>query len=206
MSFLHFDCRFRYTTGFELNFQFQAENGITAIIGSSGIGKTTVLHLIAGLLRPSRGSITLGTQVLCDTARGICLPPEQRHVGLVFQDYQLFPHLTVRENLAYGAKRNPQAKVDLKHLLEVLELGSLLDRYPASMSGGQRQRTALGRAILAAPQILLLDEPLSASDEALRASIATYLQRTFAEYPIPTLLVTHDLSSVETLAQQIVRL
>jgi molybdate transport system ATP-binding protein len=211
MSFLVFDCRFQYPTGFALNFDFQAEQGITALVGDSGVGKTTTLHLIAGLLRPMEGQIKLGNTTLVSTTKHCCVPPEQRQVGLVFQDYQLFPHLTVEQNLRYGADRRKVTtqtgnQPSWNQLLAVLELEPYLQRYPASLSGGQCQRVALGRAILAQPRILLLDEPFSALDAALRASITNFLRLTLAEFPLPTLLVTHDLACVKSLAQQVIEL
>jgi molybdate transport system ATP-binding protein len=125
---------------------------------------------------------------------------------LVFQDYQLFPHLTVAGNLRYGLSRASQPVKDLKHLIDVLELGPFLNRFPASLSGGQRQRVALGRAIAGNPSILLLDEPVSALDSALKASIVDFLAQTLREFPIPTLLVTHDIAIVERVGADAIRL
>jgi molybdate transport system ATP-binding protein len=205
MSVLSFDCRFRYDTGFALNFQFAAETGMTAIVGPSGSGKTTVLNLIAGLLRPNAGKISLHDAVLFDTSSGINLPPERRGVGYVIQDFQLFPHLTVDENLSYGWLRsNKVGGFEFKKIVDMLELTDLLDRAPNSLSGGQKQRVAIGRAILRCPKLLLLDEPLNAVDADLRTSIAEYLNRIIAEFQIPTLLVSHDRESVAKLAQSTV--
>ena len=214
MSVLLFDCRFAYPGGFELDLAFEAGDGVTALVGPSGSGKTTTLHLIAGLLapqldRPSKtrcGRIVLNGRVLDDTSAGVRVPPHRRHVGLVFQDYQLFPHLTVEANLRYGQRRRGRSRVGLPHLVEVLELGPLLGRYPASLSGGQKQRLALGRAIASDPEILLLDEPVSALDEDLKSSVIGYLTRTLAEYPLPTLLVTHDEPTRAALASAVVRM
>ncbi|WP_425618900.1 ATP-binding cassette domain-containing protein [Anatilimnocola sp. NA78] len=206
MSALQFDCRFAYPTGFTLNQAFAIGHGITALAGPSGSGKTTILHLIAGILRPSAGQIVMGERVLFDSSRGINLPLHRRGVGLVFQDYQLFPHLTVAGNLRYGASRATSPISDLNPLVAALELKPLLDRYPASLSGGQRQRVALGRAIASNPSLLLLDEPVSALDPALKASVIDYLAATLQSFPIPTLLVTHDLPSVEAVCTEIIRL
>jgi molybdate transport system ATP-binding protein len=201
MSVLRFDCRFRYDTGFALNFQFAAEAGVTAIVGPSGSGKTTVLNLIAGLLRPNAGNISLHNAVLFDSSSGIDLPPERRGVGYVIQDFQLFPHLTVEQNLRYGWLRsNKEGGFEFKRIVDMLELGDLLDRAPYSLSGGQKQRVAVGRAILRCPKLLLLDEPLNAVDADLRNSIAEYLNRIIGEFQIPTLLVSHDRESVAKLA------
>ena len=206
MSLLEFNCRFRYESRFALELAFEAGAGITALVGPSGCGKTTTLKLIAGLLCPNSGRIKLGERLLFDSASRINLPPEQRAIGLVFQDYQLFPHLSVEQNLRYGLARNPKSRIDLAHLVEILELGPLLCTWPHSLSGGEKQRTALGRAILRTPQLLLLDEPLSALDPDLREAISGYLQRVIAEYHIPTLLVTHDPHSIERLAHTTIRL
>lgn len=206
MDRLRFDCQFAYPSGFSLEFAFQATSHITALLGPSGIGKTTTLHLIAGLLKPARGQVVLGDIVLCDTHKRTCLPPEARRVGLVFQDYQLFPHLTVESNLRYGLRRSVNASVvDFQHLVEVLELGALLRRYPNTLSGGQRQRVALGRALAANPKLLLLDEPVSALDASLKANVLTYLQRVLNEYQIPTIVVTHDVDSASRLGADIVQ-
>lgn len=206
MTILHFQCRFRYPSGFTLDLSFAAKNQITALLGPSGVGKTTTLHLIAGLLRPSEGQIVLGGRILYDSCQRICLPIEARRIGLVFQDYQLFPHLTVDANLRYGYRRARDARLDLAHLVEVLELGSLLQRYPHALSGGQRQRVALGRAIARQPEMLLLDEPVSALDDELKTSILGYLARTLGEYNIPTLLVTHDVETAGRLHAELIRL
>jgi molybdate transport system ATP-binding protein len=203
---LHFDCRFEYPGGFRLELAFTAGEGVTALVGPSGSGKTTTLALIAGLLTPTCGRIALGERVFFDAKQQIDLAPEARAIGLVFQDYQLFPHLTIADNLRYGLLRSPSHRHDFGHLVEVLELSPLLDRYPATLSGGERQRTALGRAILRGPELLLLDEPLSALDSELKSSIRHYLRRTLAEYRLPTLLVTHNLDDVADLATQVVRL
>lgn len=204
MSVLQFDCRHRYPSGFSLDFSFAAEAGVTALVGPSGCGKTTVLNLVAGLLTPNDGSITLQGQKLFDSAKGINTAPEHRHVGYVFQDYLLFPHLTIRQNLQYGQKRARPANAKYEQIVELLDLPDLLDRYPNSLSGGQKQRVALGRALLRNPRMLLLDEPLSALDAELRSSIAKYLARAIEEAKIPTLLVSHDQESIDWLAHSTV--
>ena len=206
MSLLQFDCRFRYSTRFALDLAFDAGAGVTALLGPSGCGKTTTLRLIAGLLKPDSGRIQLGERVLFDATKRVNLPPEQRTLGLVFQDYQLFPHLTVEQNLRYGLARSPSSPLDFAHVVDILELRPLLSAWPQSLSGGEKQRTAIGRAILRGPQLLLLDEPLSALDPDLRESISGYLQRVIGEYHIPTLLVTHDPQSVERLAHTTIRI
>ncbi|WP_254508048.1 ATP-binding cassette domain-containing protein [Anatilimnocola floriformis] len=206
MSVLQFNCRFRYPTGFKLDQSFAVERGITALVGPSGAGKTTILHLIAGLLRPQAGQIVLADKTLFDSARGVNVPPYRRSIGMVFQDYLLFPHMTVDKNLRYGASRGTAATASLSPLIDALELGDLLQRFPASLSGGQRQRVALGRAIASNPSILLLDEPISALDPELKKSVISYLAQTLKKYPVPTILVTHDLTSVEAVCTGVVRL
>lgn len=206
MSVLEFDCRFAYPSGFALDLSFAAGSGITALQGPSGAGKTTVLLLIAGILTPGSGRIALAGRVLFDSSRGIRVPPHQRRIGLVFQDYQLFPHLTVMQNLQYGMRRSAGTEFDLSHLIDVLEIQPLLQRYPASLSGGQRQRVALGRAVATKPALLLLDEPISALHEDLKLGIIHYLNRTLKEYQIPTLLVTHDAETVAHFGADILKL
>ena len=206
MSVLHFDCRFRYPAGFRLDFAFETQNGVTALLGPSGAGKTTILHLIAGVLRPTEGVIRLGERVLFESRTGIDVRMDQRRIGLVFQDYQLFPHLTVDANLRYGNRRNKNAAIDIAHLVDVLELGPLLKRYPQSLSGGQKQRVALGRAIASGPALLLMDEPVSALDAELKSSVLQYLSRAIEEYQIPTLLVTHDTEIATRLQAEVIRI
>jgi molybdate transport system ATP-binding protein len=200
MTALRFNCRFRYPTGFSLNFAFVAEAGVTAIVGPSGSGKTTVLNLIAGLLTPDSGTIALNDRTLFDAQAKVNISPERRGVGYVYQDYQLFPHLSIEDNLRYGQRRAEQASADFDRVVEVLELADVLKRYPVSLSGGQKQRVAVGRAMLRGPSLLLLDEPLTALDTNLRASVAADLRRAIDELRIPTLLVSHDQDSINWLA------
>lgn len=204
MSELVFDCRFSYPTGFQLDFAFTAGDGVTALVGPSGSGKTTVLNLIAGLLRPRQGRIALGDIVLFDARTGVDRPPEERCIGYVFQDFLLFPHLTVAENLRYGQARSRRNGIAYDAIVSTLELRGLVARYPQALSGGQKQRVALGRALLRNPQLLLLDEPLSALDRELQASIVEYVRRIVAEFALPTLLVSHDAANVTALAVNVV--
>lgn len=200
---LRFHCRHRYPAGsFQLDADFTVDGGVTALVGPSGSGKTTILNLIAGLITPTSGRIELGERILLDTESRQFVAPENRGLGVVFQDYRLFPHLSVEGNLLYGLRRRPKGQVDFAHLVEVLGLGSFLTRAPQSLSGGQKQRVALGRAILRGPEILLLDEPLSAQDLQLKDEVLSYLERIIGEYRIPTLLVSHDLAPVERLASR----
>ncbi len=204
MSILTFDCRFQYTQGFALDFAFDSGGAVTALVGPSGCGKTTVLNLIAGLLRPTSGDITLCGRTLFSTKKRIALPPEQREIGYVFQDYQLFPHLTVEENLRFGARRAAEPRIEFAPVADVLRLGDLLTRYPAALSGGQKQRVALARAILCSPRLLLLDEPLSAVDAAHRVAIEEFLTECIRRFEIPALLVSHDSQSVDRLADTMI--
>ena len=201
---LEFDCRFQYPSGFSPDFNFTAGEGVTALVGHSGAGKTTVLNLIAGLLRPQSGTIKLRGQSLFETAANVDLPPEHRGVGYVFQDYQLFPHLSVLDNLCYGQRRRNQAnavaKQEFDKTVSVLELADLLARYPGTLSGGQKQRVAIGRAILRGPKLLLLDEPLNAVHWQLRENVMEHLRRVVGEFRLPTLLVSHDRDSVAQIA------
>ena len=191
--------------GFDLDVAFQAPQGLTALFGRSGSGKTTIVNAVAGLLRPDQGRIVADGAVLLDTAARVSVPPHRRRVGYVFQDARLFPHLTVRQNLMYGrwfAPRGPGA--DLGHIVEMLGIGLLLDRRPGALSGGEKQRVALGRAILSNPRLLLMDEPLAALDEARKAEILPYLERLRDELQLPILYVSHSVAEVARLATTIV--
>jgi molybdate transport system ATP-binding protein len=179
-------------------------HGISALFGPSGSGKSTCLALIAGLLKPAAGAIRLGEAVLVDRTNRQWRPPHRRRVGLVCQDHLLFPHLTVRANLAYGMTRATIKGIGEPEVVEVLELGDLLDRYPAQLSGGEQRRVALGRTLLAQPQLLMMDEPLAALDEPLRNRILKYLQTIHAHWKMPILLVSHDQVSVRRLAAHVV--
>jgi len=201
---LHFDCRFRHAAGFELELRFETGDGVTALFGPSGSGKTTTLNLIAGLLRPDRGTIRLGSRVLVDQSAHVFRPPEQRGIGYVFQDHLLFPHLSIRDNLLFGHGRRSSRPMDLDRVVKVLEIGDLLSRRPTTLSGGQRQRVALGRALLRGPELLLMDEPLASLDEGLKDRILTYLERALAEWRIPVLLVSHDQAHVRRIADRVV--
>lgn len=201
VAVLEFRCDLIRSPQFRLQAEFTCDEGVTALCGPSGSGKTTILSLIAGLARPQAGRIQLNDRVLTDAAAGIQLPPERRNVGLVFQDGCLFPHLTVRQNLEYGWRRRSQRRGDVEHLVEVLEIGEFLNRAPLTLSGGEKQRVALGRALLQHPDFLLLDEPLTALDEPLQARIVTYLKRALDEYAVPTLMVTHNLDHARELAR-----
>ena len=190
---------------FQLEAGAQLAGGVTGICGPSGSGKSTLLLLIAGLLKPQRGTLQLDDRFLVDRARGVFVPAWDRHFGLVFQDGQLFPHLSVRRNLLYGHDRlPPEGRLfDLAAVLAMLEIGHLLDRRPAQLSGGERQRVALGRALLYSPRLLLLDEPLSSLDDRLKQHILPFLKRVKDETKIPMLYVSHSRAEVEFLADRV---
>jgi molybdate transport system ATP-binding protein len=201
------DARFAGSVGgFALDAAFTAPmRGITALFGPSGSGKTTVLRAMAGLVRLS-GHLGIGGEVWQDDARGLFLPPHRRAVGYVFQEASLFPHLSVRRNLLYGARRargEPPA-IGFDDAVSLFGLERLLDRDPQGLSGGERQRVAIGRALLSAPRLLLMDEPLSALDEASRAEILATFERLHAALPIPAIYVSHDLAEVARLADRMV--
>lgn len=182
--------------------------GVTVLFGPSGCGKSTVLAAVAGLLRPREGRIALDGAALCDTARGIALPPERRGCGVVFQDARLFPHLSVETNLRYGLRRAPAAATGpgFEEVVALLGIGHLLGRRPARLSGGERQRVALGRALLARPRLLLMDEPLASLDLARRAEVLPFLARLRAAARLPILYVTHAMEEVDALADHLVLL
>jgi len=201
---LSFDLR--YARGaFALASRANIEGGVTGICGPSGSGKSTLLALLAGLLRPRAGLLRIGDEVLVDTELWLFVPPWERHFGLVFQDGQLFPHLTVRRNLLYGHDRlAPEARhFSLDTVLQLLEIGHLLDRRPTLLSGGERQRVALGRALLYSPRLLLLDEPLSSLDDRLKQQILPFLKRVKEETRIPMLYVSHARTELDFLADRV---
>jgi len=207
MTMLSIDLAFRRGV-FQLATRAEFGAGVTGICGPSGSGKSTLLALIAGLLKPASGQIRFDDEVLADPARGQFVPPWQRHFGLVFQDGQLFPHLRVRYNLLYGYHRlAPQERhFELEQVTQLLEIGGLLDRRPLQLSGGERSRVALGRALLYSPRLLLLDEPLSALDDRLKQQILPFLKRVRDETRIPMIYVTHAIAEVDYLADRVLRM
>jgi molybdate transport system ATP-binding protein len=180
--------------------------GITALFGPSGAGKTSVINMVAGLLKPDQGQISVNGNTVFDSRRGIDVPPNRRRLGYVFQDGRLFPHLSVKSNLTYGM--NPTHKegqrVNFDKAVEVLDLGTLLRRRPAKLSGGEKQRVAIGRALLTNPSVLLMDEPLSSLDEARKAEIIPFVLRMQKEFLIPALYVSHSTDEISSLADHVV--
>lgn len=193
---------------FLLDVDFDAPPGVTALFGASGAGKTSVVRAIAGLLRPAQGRIELNGQTLLDTGRGFELPPHRRRIGYVFQEPRLFPHLNVKQNLLYGrwftGSRNSSAA--LAPVVDLLDLGPLLDRRTTRLSGGECQRVAIGRALLASPRLLLMDEPFAAIDEGRKSELLPYLERLRDAGAMPIVYVSHSAAEVARLATSVVRL
>ncbi len=204
MSRLEFDCQHRFESGFELDVRFRVDGGVVGLVGPSGAGKTTIARMIAGLVRPRRGLIRLGDRIVTDTESNRHMPVERRRLGMLFQDQNLFPHLTVRQNLEYGLRRRGGDTAVLERAVEMLEIGELLDRRPRSLSGGQQQRVALARAVASGPDWLVLDEPLTAVEADLRERILDYLEQMIGQFEIPTLLISHQRPMVDRLASQVV--
>ena len=196
---------------FRLEASFSSSGRLTALFGRSGSGKTTLVNTIAGLVRPTRGRITVQGTVLVDTAAGVFLPKHRRRIGYVFQEGRLFPHLTVRQNLLFGRwlarsqetdKRDGAA--DLDGLVDLLGMGALLARRPGGLSGGEKQRVAIGRALLSRPRLLLMDEPLASLDEARKGEILPYIERLRDEVGVPIIYVSHNVAEVARLATMVV--
>ena len=181
------------------------KNAITAIYGSSGAGKTTLLKILAGLVQPEQGKIEVNDIPWLDTSHRFCLPAQQRSIGFVFQDYALFPHMTVKQNLRYAAGKNGDIKY-IDELLHMVKMEAFINAKPSQLSGGQQQRIALIRALVRKPALLLLDEPLSALDDAMRRQLRTELYNIQQQLQVTTLLVSHDIGEVYTLAANIIHL
>lgn len=190
---------------FTLSVDVELTQVCTAIYGPSGAGKTSLLDVIAGLRQPQSARIALAGTVLTDTQASIALPVRERGIGYLPQDLALFPHLSVKENVEFGAARSITngALVDHSRVLEVLEIEALLQRSIAELSGGERQRVALARALMSSPRLLLLDEPLASLDTALKQRIIPYLVRLRDEFQIPTLYVTHDADEVRAICGEV---
>lgn len=191
---------------FKVDVAFEVKPGLTVLFGPSGCGKSTVLNCLAGLLAPDKGSITVAGTKFFDDAAAINLPPQARHVGYVFQNPSLFPHLTVAENICFGIDRWDKEKQQARgaHLLELLKLQGLENRKVTQLSGGQIQRVALARALAPEPKLILLDEPFSALDDRLRKQLAAELQSMQKQLQLPMVLVTHSRSEALQVADTVV--
>lgn len=193
---------------FTLEARFSAGPGLTALFGPSGSGKTTIIQMVSGLLKPQAGKIRFGETVWSDAKAGIFVPPHRRRIGYVFQEGRLFPHMTVRQNLAYATRFLPVTVVSREQNLEriggLLGISGLFSRRPTSLSGGEKQRVALGRALMGKPQLLLMDEPLSALDEGLKADILPDLERIRDVEGIPILYVSHSQQEIARLATRVI--
>ncbi|WP_429812993.1 molybdenum ABC transporter ATP-binding protein [Ensifer sp. B1-9] len=190
---------------FALDAAFTSDGGVTALFGRSGSGKTSLINIIAGLLKPQSGRVVLDGDVIADSERRIFTPVHRRRFGYVFQEARLFPHLSVGHNLAYGRWfAGKSGSSDFTRIVDMLGIAHLLDRNPSALSGGERQRVAIGRALLAAPRLLLMDEPLAALDEARKAEILPYLERLRDDAGIPIVYVSHSVSEVARLARRVV--
>jgi molybdate transport system ATP-binding protein len=187
---------------------FQIAGGVTALFGPSGAGKTSLVNMIAGLLKPDRGSIVLDDTTLFDAAKSIDLPPHRRRIGYVFQEGRLFPHLSVRQNLDYGRRMSgrPRDQAEFERVASLLGILHLLHRRPRMLSGGERQRVAIGRALLMQPRLLLLDEPLASLDAGHKGEILPYLMRLRDEAAVPMVYVSHIAGELRQIATSVVRL
>ena len=191
---------------FSLETAIRSEGRVTGLFALSGAGKTSIINMIAGLIRPDRGRIVIDDEVMDDTDTSIHVPPHRRRIGYVFQEARLFPHMSVRQNLDYGRRMNGLAE-DPSHqtrIVGMLDIADLLDRRPGKLSGGERQRVAIGRALLAKPRLLLLDEPLGSLDQQRKTEILPYLIRMRDEAGIPMVYVSHDADELRAIASDIV--
>lgn len=192
--------------GFDLDIAFRAPGGVTALFGHSGSGKTTIINAIAGLLRPDHCRVALDDKVLSDSENGQWLPPHKRRIGYVFQEGRLFPHLTVRGNLDYGRRlaRMPADNGAFERIVEMLDIGALMQRRPAGLSGGEKQRVAIGRALLSSPELIAMDEPLASLDEGRKREILPFLERIRDQTDIPIIYVSHSIDEVARLANTLI--
>lgn len=190
----------------DVNITFNAR--VTALFGPSGAGKSTVLYVLAGIVRPDQGRVVIDGEVVLDTQQKIDVPTYERQIGLVFQDHRLFPHMSVEKNLMYGAHRFESAKQQqrLNEITELLELKALLKQKPYQLSGGEKQRVALGRALMSQPRLLMLDEPLASLDKRLKSQILPYLKRVANEVDIPMIYVSHSMDEIVQLTDHVLHI
>jgi molybdate transport system ATP-binding protein len=191
-----------------LDAAFESSGRLTALFGPSGSGKTSLVNIIAGLIQPEHGFVRVDGTTLVDTKTGAFVPKHRRRIGYVFQDARLFPHMTVRQNLAYGRWFVPRVEryADQQHVVDLLGIGDLLDRRPGRLSGGEKQRVAIGRALIASPRLILMDEPLASLDEQRKAEILPYIERLRDETKVPIVYVSHAIAEVARLATDVVLL
>jgi len=191
---------------FHLDARFESDGRLTALFGKSGSGKTSLVNVIAGLIKPDKGRVLVDGETLVDTDKGVFIPKHQRRIGYVFQEGRLFPHLSVRSNLLYGQWFAPKKtrRESLATVVDLLGIGDLLNRGPAALSGGEKQRVAIGRALLASPRILLMDEPLASLDESRKQEIMPYIERLRDETQVPIVYVSHALPEITRLAATVV--
>ncbi|WBL44747.1 ATP-binding cassette domain-containing protein [Algoriphagus halophytocola] len=191
---------------FQLSFDAKIEAGeLVTLYGASGVGKTSIFRMICGLLAPDAGRVQFEQEIWFDKAKKIHVKPQHRNIGMVFQDYSLFPNMNVRENLAYALEKN-QSKEIIDELLELAELGQLADTKPNLLSGGQKQRVALARALVRKPKLLLLDEPLSALDLEMQSKMQDYILKFHKEFNLTTILISHDLLEVAKMSKRVLLL
>ena len=189
-----------------LDVELSLEEGqLVTLYGKSGAGKTTLLLVLAGLLRPEKGHIKVGNEIWTDTEKNIQLAAQKRNVGFVFQEYALFPNMTIRENLLFALNKGQSEKI-VDHLVDIIDLGQLQDRKPTTLSGGQKQRVALARALVKKPKLLSLDEPLSALDHEMRAKLQSYIMEVHKEFGLTTILISHDVSEIIRLSDYLVEI
>ena len=193
---------------FFVNARFHTRQaGITALFGESGAGKTSIVNMVAGLTRPDRGRIHIAGRCCFDSKKKIHLPPEKRRIGYVFQEARLFPHLSVKTNLTYGMTLVPKKDryVEFNRVVTLLNIADLLDRRPARLSGGEKQRVAIGRALLCSPKLLLMDEPLASLDQARKKEVLPFIRTLNENFKIPILYVSHQMEEILTLADHLIR-
>jgi len=182
-----------------------AKEKLVTLYGKSGAGKTSLLKIIAGLLNPDRGFIKVDDNIWLDTDKDLNLRPQKRNIGFVFQEYALFPNMTVKENLIFAMAKDQNKKI-IQELIEIVDLGDLQNRKPNTLSGGQKQRVALARALVQKPQILMLDEPLSALDQEMRNKLQQYILEVHKEYKLTTILISHDISEIIKMSDYLIEI
>lgn len=191
---------------FLLDVNFNIQPRVTGLFGPSGAGKSTLLNILAGLIQPDSGRIVLDGVCLFDSKLKINVPIHQRHIGLIFQESRLFPHLNVQDNLVYGfnLREIPQQQFSVEQIIALLEIGHLLKQRPHQLSGGEKQRVAIGRALLSSPRLLLLDEPLASLDEKLKNQILPFLKKVADEISIPMIYISHSMKEIQQITKQLV--